>query len=63
VPYDDPELAIVVMIENGGQGSGVAAPIFRRIVEKYYDLPVLNYPNDWMNPEFFDFVTDEGAGE
>ena len=63
VPYDEPELAIVVMIENGGQGSSVAAPIFRRIVERYYDLPVLPYPRDWSDPELFDFVTEDTVGE
>ncbi len=58
VPYDNPELVIVVMVENGGEGSGVAAPIFRRIVEKWYGLRVLDWPLDWGNPDIFDFVTD-----
>ncbi|GAB4469109.1 MAG: penicillin-binding protein 2 [Anaerolineae bacterium] len=60
-PYDNPEIAIVVMVENGGQGSSVAAPIFRRIVERWYGLPVLPYPRDWGDPELFDFVTDEAV--
>lgn len=38
-PADDPQIAIVTMIENSGEGSGVAAPITRRILEYYYFGP------------------------
>lgn len=34
-----PEIALVVLVERGGEGSGVAAPIARRLIEAYYQLP------------------------
>lgn len=42
---ETPEVVIVAMMENAGEGSAVAAPIFRRIVELYYGVtPLTPYP-------------------
>jgi penicillin-binding protein 2 len=38
VPADDPEIVIAVMIEHGGEGPTVAAPLFRKLVEVYFGI-------------------------
>jgi penicillin-binding protein 2 len=34
-PADEPRIAVAVIVENGGHGSSVAAPIARRIMDAY----------------------------
>ncbi len=34
-PVEDPQIAVAVIVENGGHGGSVAAPIARRVMDKY----------------------------
>lgn len=35
-PYQSPEIAITVIIENGGEGSAVAAPVAKEVLDWYF---------------------------
>ncbi|MFH1219476.1 MAG: penicillin-binding protein 2 [Candidatus Eisenbacteria bacterium] len=37
-PYDDPEIAICVILENAGHGGSVGAPIARRLMQHYFHM-------------------------
>jgi penicillin-binding protein 2 len=45
-PSDKPELAVAVIVENGGHGGTAALPIARKIFETYFNLnePVKEIP-------------------
>jgi penicillin-binding protein 2 len=38
-PLDKPRIAVAVIVENGGSGSAVAAPIARTILDQYLLKP------------------------
>ena len=35
-PYDNPEIAVAVIVEHGGHGGSVAAPVARKIIDWYF---------------------------
>ena len=62
VPADDPQIAIAVLIENGGQIRFGHAPEDRRVAEAYLTGTWAPYPVDWGDLELYEFV-DPGTGE
>jgi penicillin-binding protein 2 len=38
-PATDPKIVVVAMVEEGGTGAQIAAPIVRRVIEGYFGLP------------------------
>ena len=44
-PADDPKIAVAVVVENGGHGGSVAAPIAGQVIKQY-----LNDNNENRNP-------------
>lgn len=43
-PVDNPEIAVVVLVEHGGHGGDAAAPLAKKVIEKYIELK--NQPAD-----------------
>jgi penicillin-binding protein 2 len=41
-PIENPRIAVAVIVENGGSGSGVAAPIARKVLDVYLGDPQLD---------------------
>jgi penicillin-binding protein 2 len=38
-PVEDPRIAVAVIVENGGSGSGVAGPVARKVIDAYLATP------------------------
>jgi len=52
-PADSPEIAVVVIVENGGFGGLNAVPIGRKIYEAYFNTDVAKEKNDNLSEKLF----------
>ena len=43
-PVENPQIAVVVLIKHGGHGASAAAPLAKKVIEKYMELQ--NQPAD-----------------
>jgi penicillin-binding protein 2 len=41
-PYENPEIAVVAFIYNGGEGASVAGPIVRQVLNAYFELKAID---------------------
>ena len=41
-PFDDPEIAVIAFVYNGGEGAIVAGPIVRKILDAYFELKAID---------------------
>ncbi|MEL7434025.1 MAG: penicillin-binding transpeptidase domain-containing protein, partial [Chloroflexota bacterium] len=48
-PADNPQIAIAVVVPNSREGSEVATPITRRILDYYFSGAVAEYPEWWQD--------------
>jgi len=44
-PYDNPEIVITILVENGGEGSAVAVPIAKEVLRWYFQN---KYDSKWQ---------------
>jgi len=41
-PYDDPEIAVVAFLYNGGEGASVAGPVVKQMIAAYFELKAID---------------------
>lgn len=41
-PFDDPEIAVVAFLYNGGEGASVAGPVVRQMIAAYFELKAID---------------------
>lgn len=60
-PAENPEIVTVVVVPNSREGSEVAAPITRRILDYYFDAPEIAPFPSWWEGEYIPLNVPEGV--
>ena len=60
-PAENPQIAIAVMVEQALEGSQIAAPITRRILEDYYGETRFGFPPFWAEGPYVPLQAPEGG--
>ncbi len=59
-PAQNPQVAVVVGAQNSREGSEVAAPMARRILDAYFNAPVAPYP-EWWEDDYVPLAVPENG--
>lgn len=59
-PMDDPQVAVVVIAEHSREGSEVAAPMVRNILDIYFNSPRFGFPLWWYENDYIPMNIPEG---
>ena len=57
-PVDEPKIALAVIVENGGWGSTVAAPIARKVFDYWLDDDIQTRNRQSYTPNFLEMEGD-----
>jgi len=60
-PTDDPRIAVAVLVEHGGHGGGVAAPVARQVIEAFMAAEK-SRPGRGTLPEYLASLRTAGSG-
>ncbi|MEJ2484832.1 MAG: penicillin-binding transpeptidase domain-containing protein [Anaerolineales bacterium] len=41
-PFDNPEIAVIAFLYNGGEGASVAGPVVKQMIEAYFELKAID---------------------
>jgi len=59
-PAENPQIVVTVMVEQSLEGSQVAAPIVRRILDRYFNVDVAPFPDWWPIGPYVPLPVPEG---